>query len=192
MLKSWRVFNYIRPYFPVFSLAFLLMSVTAGLEALLALLIRPILDNILFFSPHSLRVEILKIPLSDKRIFLDQINPFPFKELWLVLGCLIVGATVVKGLAEYFSTYLLNYMGQSVVMDLRNHIYERVLNQSSSFFHNHSTGRLISRITNDIEKIQFASSTVLADALKQGLTLLACLCLVFAIDWSLALTSFLL
>jgi ATP-binding cassette, subfamily B, bacterial MsbA len=192
MLKSWRVFNYTKPYLPVFSLAFLLMSVTAGLEALLALLMRPIFDNILRFSPHSLQVEIIRIPLSDKRVFLDQINPFPFKDLWLVLGCLIVGATMLKGLAEYFSYYLLNYMGQSVVMDLRNHIYDRVLNQSSSFFHNHSTGRLISRITNDIEKIQFASSTALADALKQGLTLLACLCLVFAIDWRLALTSFLL
>jgi len=192
MLKSWRVFNYIRPYLPVFSVAFVLMSVTAGLEALLALLIRPIFDNILHFSPHSLQVEIIRIPLSDKRIFLDQINPFPFKELWLVLGCLIVAGTLLKGLAEYFSTYLLNYMGQSVVMDLRNHIYERVLNQSSSFFHTHSTGRLISRITNDIERIQFASSTALADALKQGLTFLACVYLVFAIDWGLALTSFLL
>lgn len=195
MLKSWRVFNYIRPYLPIFSLAFLLMSVTAGLEGLLALLIKPIFDVILRFSPHSLQVEILRVPLSDKRIFLDQINPFPFKEVWLVLGCLIVAATLLKGLAEYFSTYLLNYMGQSVVMDLRNQIYERVLNQSSSFFHTHSTGRLISRITNDIEKIQFASSTALADALKQGLTLLAYLCVVFAFfanDWSLALISFLL
>ena len=192
MLKSWRVFDYIKPYLPVFVFAFILMGVTACLEASLALLIRPIFDNILGFSPNSLQSHILTIPISQKKIFLDQINPFPFKEIWLVLGCLIVLATLFKGLAEYFSTYLLNYMGQSVVMDIRNELYGRVLNQSSSFFHTHSTGRLISRITNDIEKIQFASSTALADALKQGLTLLACLYLAFAIDWSLTLTSFLL
>jgi subfamily B ATP-binding cassette protein MsbA len=192
MLRFRRAFNYLRPYLAVFSLAFVLMGITAILEALLTLLIRPIFDNILKFSIPSPQVEIFHFPLSSKKIFLDQINPFPFQEVWLVLGCLIVAATLLKGLAEYFSTYLLNHMGQSVVMDLRNEAYERVLNQSSSFFHRHSTGRLISRITNDIEKIQFASSTALADALRQGLTLLVCLYLVFAIDWSLALISFLL
>ncbi|PYV43918.1 MAG: multidrug ABC transporter ATP-binding protein [Acidobacteria bacterium] len=192
MLRSWRVFSYIRPYLPVFTVSFILMGVTACLEALLALLIKPIFDNILGFAPNSVQSQIFTLPISQKKIFLEQINPFPFKEVWLVLGCLIVIATLFKGLAEYFSTYLLNYMGQSIVMDLRNQLYERVLNQSSSFFHTHSTGRLISRITNDIEKIQFASSTALADALKQGLTFLACLYLAFAIDWRLALASFLL
>src|SRR6266480_4224362 len=192
MLRSWRVFGYIKPYLPVFAVAFILMGMTAFLEAASALLIKPIFDNILGFAPNSLQSQIFILPISHKRIFLQQINPFPFKEIWLVLGGLIVVATLFKGLAEYFSTYLLNYMGQSVVMDLRNQLYERVLNQSSSFFHSHSTGRLISRITNDIEKIQFASSTALADALKQGLTLLACLYLAFAIDWRLTLTSLLL
>jgi len=192
MLRRRRAFGYIRPYLGVFSLAFLLMGVTAALDALLALLVRPIFDIVLRFSESSLQAEIFRFPFSGRRIFLDQINPFPFHEVWLVVGCLIIAATLFKGLAEYFSTYLLNCMGQYVVMDLRNQIYERVLNQSSSFFHSHSTGRLISRITNDVEKIQFASSTALADALKQGLTLFACLYLVFAIDWSLALISFLL
>jgi ATP-binding cassette, subfamily B, bacterial MsbA len=193
MSKYWRISTYLKPYLPIFTVAFILMGATACLEALLALLTKPVFDNILKFSSHSLspRIEIFAWPFTGGKIFLDQINPFPVKEIWLMLGLLIVGATLIKGLAEYFSTYLLNYMGQAVVMDLRNELYEKVLNQSASFFHTHSTGRLISRITNDVEKIQFASSTALADALKQGLTLLACLCLVFAIDWSLALMSFL-
>ncbi len=192
MLKHWRVFSYLRPYLPVFFLAFLLMGVTACLDSFLTLLIKPIFDHILQFAPDSQQVEIFTWPLSGKKILLQEINPFPFQQIWLVLGLMIISATLIKGVTEYFSTYLLNLMGQSVVMDLRNQIYEKVLNQSSSFFYAHSTGRLISRITNDIEKIQFACSTVLADALKQGLTLLACLCIAFAIDWALALASFLL
>ena len=75
-------------------------------------------------------------------------------------------------------------------MDLRNDLYEKILNQSANFFHTHSTGRLISRVTNDVEKIQFACSTALADALKQGLTFVAFIVIVFAIDWTLALASF--
>jgi subfamily B ATP-binding cassette protein MsbA len=152
MSKSWRISTYLKPYLPIFTVAFILMGVTACLEAFLALLTKPVFDNILKFSSHSTssHIEIFRWPLTGAQIFLDQINPFPVKEIWLVLGLLIVGATLIKGLAEYFSTYLLNYMGQAVVMDLRNELYEKVLNQSASFFHTHSTGRLISRITNDV------------------------------------------
>src|SRR5437899_9376944 len=101
MLRSWRVFSYIKPYLPVFAVAFVLMAVTALLEAWLALLIKPIFDNILGFAPNSLQSQIFILPISQKKIFLHHINPFPFKEIWLVLGCLIVVATLFKGLAEY-------------------------------------------------------------------------------------------
>jgi ATP-binding cassette, subfamily B, bacterial MsbA len=192
MLRSWQVFQYLRPYLHIFGFAFLLMGVAAGCEGLRALLIRPLLDNVLVVSATaSSRVELITWPpFSSGRIYLDQINPFPVQQIALGLGLLIITITLLKGLAEYFSTYLLNYLGQGVVMDLRNALYEKVLHQSASFFHVHSTGRLISRITNDIEKIQFATSTALADALKQGLTFLAFSYLVFAIDWTLALASF--
>jgi subfamily B ATP-binding cassette protein MsbA len=170
------------------------MGVAAVFEGFRALLIRPILDNVLVFSPAtSIRVELFTWPpFSDGRIYLDQINPFPYEQIALVLGLFIVSVTVLKGLTEYLSTYLLNHLGQSVVMDLRNELYEKILHQSSGFFYVHSTGRLISRITNDIERIQFASSTALADALKQGLTFLVFVYVVFAIDWTLALASFVL
>ena len=194
MLRSWRILQYLKPYLHIFIPAFLLMGFAAAFEGFRALLVRPILDSVLVFSPSpSGRVELLTWPpFSDGKIYLDQVNPFPYQQIALVLGLLIVSVTILKGVTEYFSTYLLNYLGQSVVMDLRNELYEKILRQSSSFFHVHSTGRLISRVTNDIEKIQFASSTALADALKQGLTFLAFLYLVFTIDWALALASFVL
>lgn len=168
------------------------MAATAAFEGFRALLVRPILDNVLVFSPSPAgRIELLRWPFSTEgRLYLDQVNPFPFSEIALVLGLLIVSVTFLKGLTEYSSTYLLNHLGQSVVVDLRNELYEKILYQSSSFFHLHSTGRLISRVTNDVEKIQFACSTALADGLKQGLTFIAFIGLVFAIDWTLALASF--
>jgi subfamily B ATP-binding cassette protein MsbA len=192
MLRSWRIVHYLKPYLLVFGFSFVLMAVAALLEGFRALLIRPILDNVLSYSTSD-RIELLTWPpFSHHKLYLDQVNPFPYSQLVVVLGLLIVTVTICKGLAEYFSTYLLNYLGQSVVMDLRNDLYDKILNQSSSFFHIHSTGGLISRVTNDIEKIQFASSTVLADALKQSLTFVAFIYLVFSIDWSLALASFVL
>ncbi|MSO22036.1 MAG: ABC transporter ATP-binding protein [Acidobacteria bacterium] len=168
------------------------MAVTAAFEGFRALLVRPILDNVLVSSSSlTARIELLKWPFSsERRLYLDQINPFPSADIAVVLGLLLVSVTLLKGLAEYASTYLLNRLGQSVVMDLRNDLYAKILNQSASFFYTHSTGRLISRVTNDVEKIQFACSTALADALKQGLTFITFIVIVFAIDWSLALASF--
>jgi ABC-type multidrug transport system fused ATPase/permease subunit len=154
MLKSWRVFYYLRPYLPIFAIASLLMAVTAAFEGFRALLVRPILDNVLVLSSASAtRIELLKLPFfSQQKLYLDQINPFPSADIAVVLGLLLVSVTLVKGMAEYASTYLLNRLGQSVVMDLRNDLYEKTLNQSASFFIHSSTGRLISRVTND-EKI---------------------------------------
>ncbi|MFN8006322.1 MAG: ABC transporter ATP-binding protein, partial [Terriglobia bacterium] len=190
MLKSWGIVRYLRPYTHVLVIALILMGATAALEGLRALLVRPIIDNLLSPSTTVSRIELLpQAAFFGGKIYLDQINPFPHLPLAVAIGLMIVGTTLVKGLTEYFSTYLLSYLGQSVVMDLRNAVYYRVIHQSSSFFHTHSTGRLISRITNDIERIQFACSTTLADALKQGLTLIVFLYLVFAIDWRLALIS---
>ena len=190
MLKSWGIARFIKPYLYVLLFALVLMGATASLEGLRALLVRPIIDNLLTLSTNSARIELLpKSPFLKGKVYLDQINPFPHLPLAIAIGLMIVGATLIKGLTEYFSTYLLSYLGQGVVMDLRNAVYFRVIHQSSSFFHTHSTGQLISRITNDIERIQFACSTTLADALKQGLTLLVFLYLVFAIDWRLALIS---
>ncbi len=190
MLRSWRAVQYLKPYLHVFFSAVLLMGLAAIFEAFRAILVRPILDNVLVSSSSREHIELLTWPpFSGGRIYLDQVSPFPLHNIALALGLLIVFSTFLKGLAEYASTYLLNYLGQSVVMDLRNDVYAKILGQSSSFFYQHSTGRLISRVTNDIEKIQFACSTALADFLKQGLTFIVFIYLVFSIDWGLALAS---
>src|SRR5207249_11688864 len=83
----------------------------------------------------------------------------------------------------------INFVGFSVIMDLRNQLYERIIRQSTAFFHRHSTGQLMSTILNDIEKIQLAVSFVLADLLKQSFTLIGLLLVVFVLDWRLALLS---
>jgi subfamily B ATP-binding cassette protein MsbA len=191
MKKRWHLFRYFLPYWPLFVLAVLLMAAMAAFQGLAAALIKPVVDKIVFVS-HAPRVELLAIPFTPHKLYLDQVNPFPFQDPVLVIGLLLILATLIKGVAEYFSVYLLNYMGQAVVKDLRNQLYEKIMHQSVSFFHAHPTGRLISRVLNDIEKIQFACSTVLADALKQSFLLVTFLSIAFSKDAALTLASFLL
>jgi subfamily B ATP-binding cassette protein MsbA len=196
MRKPWRVFEYLKPYLPLFIIAFLLMGIAAAFQGLRILLLRPVFDNILantLFQPSAVggRLELFTFPVTGRKLFLDQLNFFAATKTWQIVAWLIVVTTFIRGVAEYVSTYLLNFMGQAVVMSIRNNLYVKILNQSSSFFHSHSTGRLISRVTNDVEKIQFAASTNLADGLKQGLNLCVFLAIIFYADWKLALGSIL-
>jgi subfamily B ATP-binding cassette protein MsbA len=78
----------------------------------------------------------------------------------------------VKGVCDYFANYMVNYVGFSAVTDLRNTVFEKVLRHGSQFFEAHSTGRLMSSIMNDIEKIQVATSHILADLLRQSFVVL--------------------
>jgi subfamily B ATP-binding cassette protein MsbA len=95
----------------------------------------------------------------------------------------------LKGLCSYLSTTLVADAGQRAVTDLRVQLYDHVLNQSFSFLGRNSTGSLMSHITTDVERIQHAVSEMAGDLLKEGLTVLALLVVLFSQDWRLALIS---
>jgi subfamily B ATP-binding cassette protein MsbA len=102
------------------------------------------------------------------------------------VGSLIVVLYAVKGLFSYFATYLMSWVGQRAVMDLRNRLYQHVIRQSVGFFKRKSTGTLISHITNDVEKIQQAVSEALGDLLMQSFALIGYGALLFYYDFWLA------
>ena len=84
----------------------------------------------------------------------------------------LVAATILKGIFDYAGTYLVNYAGFGMITDLRNDLYNSILRRSAAFFQKHTTGTLISTIVNDIERVQFAMSSVLAEFLQQFFTLI--------------------
>ncbi|MGH9325053.1 MAG: ABC transporter ATP-binding protein [Vicinamibacteria bacterium] len=106
-------------------------------------------------------------------------------NLGLVAG-LIISLYTVKGLFSYFATYLMSWVGQRTVMDLRNRLYGHVIFQSVGFFKRKSTGTLISHITNDVEKIQLAVSEAVGDLLMQSFALIGYGVLLFYYDFWLA------
>jgi subfamily B ATP-binding cassette protein MsbA len=108
------------------------------------------------------------------------------------LLALLVGATILKTVAEYGSVTATAWLGQAVVRDLRNDVFGRILRQPLQFFLRSSTGDLISRVSADIERVQTASSETLAEFLKQSAILLFLTTAIFVIDWKLSLTSIIL
>ncbi len=101
----------------------------------------------------------------------------------------IVLLYVLKGLCAFLSTTAVAAAGQRAVTDLRNQLYDHVLNQSFSFLRRHSTGSLMSHITTEVERIQHAVSELAGDVLKESLTVLALMVVLFSKDWLLAVLS---
>ncbi|MDD5544594.1 MAG: ABC transporter ATP-binding protein [Acidobacteriia bacterium] len=181
-----KLFHYTRNYIPIFMGAFLLMAGVGLFEALMPLSLKIVFDKILTPVPHA---SLLPIPGVHKNIDLVRLIPFAGESLWFAICLFLVIITLGKGVCDYFGNYLISLMGQSVVMNLRNDLYRKILNQPTAFFHQNPTGRLISRVTNDIEKIQFASSTILSDALRQFFTLLAMVAVLLLMNWRMALAA---
>jgi subfamily B ATP-binding cassette protein MsbA len=90
------------------------------------------------------------------------------------VGAAIVAVFLVKGLCDYLGNYLVSYAGFSAVTALRNAVFNKVLKQGAQFFEAHSTGQLMSSIMNDVDKVQLATSQMMADFLRQLFAAAAC------------------
>ena len=192
MRQVHRLLGFLKPYLLRFLVAFFLMAMVGACEGLTALLIKPIFDYVLGSSGGATPVVLVKFPWSGHEVYLQSFLPSYFQNAWAIVLISIVGVTLVKGISEFFANYSINFVGFSVVRDLRNLVYARIVAQSVAFFSKQPTGNLMSAITSDIEKIQMAVSTAAADFLKQIFTLAFLLAVLFYFDWRLATISFLL
>ena len=138
------------------------------------------------------KIVLFQWPFGGHPIYLQSFFPAWIHNAWTIVAIAIVSVTLVKGVAEFLATYFINFIGHSVVRDLRNLLYSKIIQQSMAFFTRTSTGRLMSAVTSDIERIQFAVSQTAADFLKQSFTLVGLLGVLFYVDWRLALGSLIL
>jgi len=184
-----RLLSFVRPYSLRFFVAVVLMATVGACEALRILLIQPVFDRVLDPRAESTPIRLFQLPFGGHSLYLQDFLPHWIHNVWTMVAITLIAVTLAKGLAEFLATYFINYVGHSVVRDLRNLLYSRIIQQSIGFFTRNPTGRLMSAITNDIEKIQFAVSNVAADSLKECFTLVGLMAVIFYIDWRLALFS---
>ena len=172
MLKISRLLRYVSPYALYLLASVLLMALVGLFDAFRILLIGPIFDRVLDPTTHSQSIGLFRIPGTDHVLSLAQFVPANFRNDWTVVAFALVAATVLKGACDYAGTYLVNFAGFGMVTDLRNDLYNGILRRSVAFFHRHSTGTLLSTIINDVERVQYAMSSVLGEFLQQFFTLL--------------------
>ncbi|MCU1307354.1 MAG: Lipid export ATP-binding/permease protein MsbA [Acidobacteriaceae bacterium] len=172
MHRILRLLRYVRPYGLHLLASVLLMALVGLFDAFRVLLIRPIFDRVLDPTTHTGGIDLFTIPGTNHSFNLQQFVPSHFHNDWTVVAFALVAGTVLKGICDYLGTYLVNYAGFGMITDLRNDLYDAVLRRSVGFFGRHSTGNLLSTIINDIERVQFAMSSVLGEFLQQLFTLI--------------------
>lgn len=185
MKRIWRLLLYVRPY-ALHSLASVaLMAVVGAMTAFRLLLVKPIFDNVL--SPRaSANVLIFQVPHLGWTLNLNFLVPSHFHNAWTVVAYALVVSALLKSVCDYSGTYLVNYAGFGMITDLRNDLYDAILRRSVAFFQKHTTGTLLSTLINDIERVQYAMSTVLSDFLQQFFTLLFTIGVVVVVGGKLA------
>ena len=121
------------------------------------------------------------------RPVIDQVLPYGTGLLQWCAALLLV--YLVKGLGAYSSAFVMTDIGQRVVRDLRDQLFRHILDQSATFFSRHTSGQLMSRITNDVNQVQQAVSETVGDLMREGLSVIGLALFLFYKDARLALVA---
>lgn len=189
-MRGWlRLLGYSRRYLPQLAASVVLMALVGVAHASMAWLIQPVIDRVLTPNAPHTRILLFNSPFNGRAITLDDLIPGGFHDVWSLVAVSILLVFAAKGIFDYIANYLVNLAGYSAITDLRNEAFEKLLRQSARFYETNTTGRLMSSIMNDIDKIQTAISNMLADSMRQVFVVIALLLLVFHRDWKLAAVS---
>jgi len=162
-----RLLRYVRPYSLPLLASVIAMALVGLLDAFRLLLIGPVLDQVLNPASQARTLPLLPAPVLGHRLDLRSFVPEHLHNVWSVVAFALIISTLFKGLFDYGGTYLANYAGYGTVTDMRNDLHKSILRRSVGFFQRYSTGTLLSAIVNDVERVQFAMSSVLAEFLQQ-------------------------
>ncbi len=179
-----RLLKYVRPFWLSFVLALVAMVLAAVFETAIGALLVPIFDQFFFQNPA---------PQTKTLFDLNSLIPRDdWYRAWLVISGLLIAFAILKGIAEYFSTYLMARIGQSAVLNLRGELYAHLLAQSTAFFERHRTNHLVSRLVVSCSAIEAAVSSNLRDVIREAVLLIAFLSAALYFNWRLALGSLIL
>lgn len=154
-----RVIGYIKPYKFRFVLAMLSMALFSAVAGGIVWLSKTVLDKVLIAKDLKM-LAIISLAI-----------PFIF---------------ALKGIADYGKTYFLNYIAQNAIKDLREDLYAKLISLSHGFYVTHSTSKIMSRITNDIQALQTALLKVPPTLIRDGLIVIGMIGILFYLHWKYA------
>ncbi len=184
-----RLLQYLTPHVPLLVLGILLMAVMGAADGLVAFALKPALDVILNPRSTTQKLDLFTIPGTSHVIYLNSFVPSRIHYVWSVFAVALLLLFLVKGIAEYFGSTLIQYVGLASITDLRNKVYRQIVQQPIGFFQHNPAGRLISAVISDIEQMRSAFSDWMAEFFRQIFSLVAFVLVLLFIDWRMAFGS---
>ncbi len=121
---------------------------------------------------------------------LDDVLSGNNKDLIIPIAAALFGAFTLRGATTYVHTLLMVKIGQSIIADIQNHLFKHMMSLDLKFFHENSSGQLISRVINDVDIVRMAMSDALTAFGKSTLTLIFLIAVMFYQDWKLSIAAF--
>lgn len=155
-----RVWPYLQRHWKIFSLSLIAMVITAATDAGFAWLMKPLINGGFIEHDHFFMVA---IPLA------------------------IVALFMVRGGFGFINEYTSTWLSGQLVATMREELFHRLLRLPVNYYDHHASGRLISRISNDVSQVTEAGFNVITVIIKDGIAILGLLSLLFYHDWQLSL-----
>ncbi|MCG8566688.1 MAG: ABC transporter ATP-binding protein/permease [Desulfobacterales bacterium] len=161
--RQQKIINLVLQYKRQLILASICMVMVAAAGGAMAVLVKPVMDDI-FVAKN--------------------------KEMLLLIPGLAILIFLIKGVGSYGSEYLMNYIGERIIRYFREALYEKITDLPMAFIHKERTGRLMSRITNDVNIVKGMVSTAVINIFRDFFSVIVFLCVIFYQDWKLATGAF--
>jgi len=157
-----RLLGYVKPYWKAFSVSILGMAISAATEPLLPAMLKPFLDGTFVHKDDAIM-------------------------RWAPAIILLI--FFVRGVATFFGAYAIHWVGNKLVMDLRNEMFGKLMSLPTRYYDDHATGTLISKLTYDVTNVTGAATNVVTITIRDTIIIIGLLGWLFYLDWKLTLLS---
>lgn len=172
-----RLIGFLKPYRPQFIAAVLMIILLALLGPFRPLVIMWIVQEFIVGEPGQLTA------------IQENFGAFDGNSAIMFWSLLVVTSLVIEGIIQYFQTYTANWIGQSIVRDLRNKLFKHITTFRLQYFDKTPIGTIVTRVVSDIEAISQVFSSGLIEIVGDLLKLLTVIILMFIVNWQFALIS---
>jgi subfamily B ATP-binding cassette protein MsbA len=155
-----RLLNYVKPYWPAFSAAVLAMAIFAGTETGLAAMMKPLMDgSFVNKDPETIKF----IPLA------------------------LIGLFLIRGAANFVTSYGLGWVARNVIKQLRTEMFERLITLPASYYDQSTSGQLMSKLLYDVEQVAQAATDAVLTMIRDTLTIIGLLAWMIYLNGMLSL-----
>jgi subfamily B ATP-binding cassette protein MsbA len=191
MRLFFRLLAYMRPYLLQMVVATIALAIAGAIMAGIVATLKPLVNEVLLAAPGSPLEPDPDDPEIVKKIYrmlpLEEWSAWLRERSFLRVPLLLIAIFCIRGVLLYTGQYLTVKVGAAVIKDMRAELYDTLILQSPGFFRTNQTGLVLSRVLNDVQRIQRVSTAILADLVRVSAMAPCMLIVVLVFDWRMSL-----